>query len=167
VGFVTPRERLESKIDRSGGPDACHVWLASVGSHGYGNHFDLSMGGVTTAPRAAFYYEHGRLPNVVRHRCPGGPDKLCCNPRHLRDGTHRLNALDRAEDGTQRFGETNGNAVLTREIVADARRRVAAGEPSQCVAASYGVNPMTLRSAIRGDSWGWLADPAPWRINAP
>ena len=30
--------RFEAKVDRSGGPDACHLWIAAIrGTMGYGS----------------------------------------------------------------------------------------------------------------------------------
>jgi hypothetical protein len=33
---MTFEERFEAKVDRSDGPDGCHLWTASKGRDGYG-----------------------------------------------------------------------------------------------------------------------------------
>lgn len=97
------RSRFESKVDRSGGPDSCHPWRASFGTTGYGQ-FSLD-GRPRKAHRVAFFLEHGRWPvPVCRHDCDNKP---CCNPCHLREGTHADNADDRVQRGRSRRGVPN------------------------------------------------------------
>jgi hypothetical protein len=84
-----------SKVDRSGGPDACWPWTQSVGSHGYGQTWD----GVTVrlAHRVAWVLTYGPIPagmTVDHDQDPCSLGKPCCNPRHLRLLSNIENATD-------------------------------------------------------------------------
>jgi hypothetical protein len=96
--------RFEAKVDRSGGPDACHPWLGATNAKGYGR-FRVKRDGRwthTPAHRYAWVLAKGRIPKGVYpdHEChtkdldcPGGvcPHRLCCNPRHLARTTDAQN----------------------------------------------------------------------------
>lgn len=150
----------------SGEPGECWIWPLSIGSHGYGQWWDPSSptkSKVITAPRAAFFYANGYWPNVVRHRCPNGPDRQCVNPAHLVDGTHKLNALDRIEDGAQQRGEAVALAALTDDRVA-AARALRRSDPAKWtlarLAATFGVTRSTMASAVHGTTWEHVTEPA-------
>ena len=46
---------------------------------------------------------------VVRHVCPGEENPMCCNPRHLRNGTQAENHADMRRYGTLPTGDRNGS----------------------------------------------------------
>lgn len=86
------------KVDRSGGPRACWPWLGAStdpkrGKNGtYGRC--RAWGTQTTAHRVALALHLGRDIRdglFVLHSCNNPP---CCNPAHLREGTHKDNMLD-------------------------------------------------------------------------
>lgn len=87
-------ERLDRRIDRSGGPDACWPWTGSKTLAGYGQII------VTGGKRGFKKYIHrliyernvGPIPNgyEVHHKCVNPP---CCNPKHLEAVTHQQNML--------------------------------------------------------------------------
>ena len=54
-------------------------------------------------------------------------------------------------------GSENGRAVLNEGLVRLCRGRHEAGEPERALAREIGVPASTMRSAIKGTSWGWLA----------
>lgn len=86
-----PRERFEVKVDRSGGPDACHLWLGSLNmvTHGYGQ---ISIDGRTVrAHRWIWEFERGPIPDgmTIDHLCG---TKECVNTRHLEVVTHAENS---------------------------------------------------------------------------
>jgi hypothetical protein len=103
---VTLEERFWSKVDRSGGPEACHPWMAACSSNGYGS-FDHRG-----AHRVALEIKLGRplAPGMFAcHTCDNPP---CCNPAHLFEGTHQANVDDRHSKGRDATGE--GNGALTK-----------------------------------------------------
>lgn len=97
-GWPTRSERFWSKVDRSGGPDACWPFLGSTNATGYGVfHTPTSR----KAHRYAYALENGSpASGDVDHTCHNSsgctkvndcPHRRCCNPRHLEDVTHAEN----------------------------------------------------------------------------
>jgi hypothetical protein len=84
-------ERFWSKVDKSGGMDACWPWIAHVSQGGYGR-FRIN-GESVTASRLAYEWTFGDSPPQVDHRCR---NRLCCNPKHLRPATQKQNNENRS-----------------------------------------------------------------------
>lgn len=84
--------RFWSKVDRSGGPDACWNWTSALRSKGYGD-FLVRGKERCAAHRLSYIWAYGPIPNglFVLHRCD---NKLCVNPAHLFLGTHHDNMND-------------------------------------------------------------------------
>lgn len=96
--------RFWSKVDRSGGPDACWLWTGMRTPEGYGV-FRLA-GRNYGAHRVALAID-GRDPGSLLgcHSCDAPP---CCNPAHLWLGTVAQNIADRDAKGRTASGERNG-----------------------------------------------------------
>lgn len=90
--FGPPEVRYEVKVDRTGGPDSCHPWTASLTTKGYGQ---MNVGGrkveVHRWAYQTFLDPTLRDDEVVRHTCD---NPACQNPRHLVKGSHKDNAQD-------------------------------------------------------------------------
>lgn len=104
-------ERFWSKVDKSGGPDACWPWLGTAGRYGS----ILWRGRRTGAHRIACELTHGPAPedkpNALHSRkCT---TRLCCNGAHLRWGTQKENNED-----TVATGRHGGNYKLTARQIA-------------------------------------------------
>lgn len=141
-----------AKVDRSGGPDACWEWQGARHRFGYGKFALAERNTTISASRMAWILTNGEIPDglFVLHRCDNPP---CCNPAHLFLGTARDNAADAVEKGRAPIEERNGQAKLSNADVAEIRRRLAAGEPRDAIAADYGVTPSNI-SYIKGRrSW--------------
>lgn len=98
------RSRFESKVDRSGGPTACHPWTAARDFNGYGKFW--ADGRLRVAHVVAFLMNTGEssLPEdkpCVLHRCDNPP---CCNPVHLWCGTKKDNHEDMVAKGRAVYG---------------------------------------------------------------
>ena len=97
TNLPTLADRLWDRVDRSGGTDACWSWNGYRTELGYGQIGE----GQTLHPthRVAWELTHQAkvLPgHVVRHDCDNPP---CCNPSHLRLGTHADNVQDMIRRG--------------------------------------------------------------------
>jgi hypothetical protein len=156
---VAPVHVLETRVDRSGGPEACWLWTGrNVSSDGYGRI--TRRGKPVNAHRIAWEQANGSiLPKgkVVRHLCPGGGNPLCCNPRHLTLGTKKDNADDMVNAGRQASGENNGKSKLTSRQVSEIVRRCQAGESRASLARAFGVSEHAIFSIATGRTWGHLA----------
>jgi len=162
---VTPLiERYLAKVDKSGGPEACWPWTASL-NKGYGQ---LGAGpcppGVSRnsrrnilAHRFAYELEGGAVPDGmdVLHRCD---NPRCCNPAHLFLGTQADNVSDMDAKGRRitpdRRGEGHGNARLTENDVKEIRSLYASRTMSQSeLGRLFGVTQVQISSIVRRESW--------------
>lgn len=154
-------ERFWSKVDRSGGPDACWPWTGAFDSHGYGMFHVGKREGVTThverAHRVALRLVGRPLPDgkIGMHSCDNPP---CCNPAHVAEGTPRANAHDRDAKGRQvaHLGEAHGRAKLTDDNVRFMRARFAEGVSAPALAELFQVSHATAWAAATGRTWRHL-----------
>jgi hypothetical protein len=81
-------ERFWEKVDKSGGPDACWLWLAHKGNKGYGS-FAVN-GREPRAHRWAYERFVGPIPEglLLDHLCR---TPACVNPAHLEPVTNLEN----------------------------------------------------------------------------
>lgn len=89
----TPQMRFWSKVDKSGGQDACWPWTAWVNPRfGYG--MTAYKGESMPASRIAWIYTHGE-PAKGEHVCHKCDNPICCNPGHFFLGTHYEKHIDK------------------------------------------------------------------------
>jgi hypothetical protein len=154
-------ERFWSKVDRSGGPDACWLWLGAPDKNGYGR-FQANTR-VFRAHRFAYEITYGPIPSgyLGCHSCDNPP---CCNPAHIFAGTNAENQADMSAKGRGRTGDRNGmvkhperchTARLTWDQVREIRAIFAQPNPPshQSVADAYGIPRPTLRGIIYRHTW--------------
>jgi hypothetical protein len=109
ISWMSLRNELpDNLIDKTGD---CWLWLGGANGDGYG------------------YYKGQRIHRLMLQAILGRPLKgmalhsygvrLCCNPEHLREGTHADNMKDMTthgtHDGRNRLGEKHPLAKLTDE----------------------------------------------------
>jgi hypothetical protein len=105
--------------------------------------------------RLAYAIERGDIPEsmMVLHSCDR---PACCNPAHLRLGTHADNMADRtARDRVgPRAGEANPRHRLTYASVRAIRAAYARGGVTQdALAHEHGVSQVTVSRVVRGETW--------------
>jgi hypothetical protein len=86
------QKRFWTRVDRSGGAEACWPWTGHLSPRGYG--VVRYNGKMPRAHRLAYHFRVGPLPDVrvlqLDHRCRV---RHCCNPSHLELVTARENLL--------------------------------------------------------------------------
>jgi hypothetical protein len=134
-----PRDVLARKVDRSSGPNACHLW---TGRHrtraGYGL-FRIA-GKRCRAHRVTYELMIGEpIPQGlhVLHSCDNPP---CCNPLHLRLGTDADNRADTIKRDRMPSRKNARNALVL------AKRR--GGSTLRELAAYFGVHKRTIQKAL-------------------
>lgn len=103
--------RFWRNVDRRSGSE-CWPWTGSIGSGGYGA-FSI-RGKQLTASRRAYELTFGAIPEglFVLHSCDNRP---CCNPAHLRVGTHTDNMRDMVSRDRWRGRGARKTQVATSE----------------------------------------------------
>lgn len=129
-------------------PGECWLWMASVGSHGYGNWGHGKTGTAHRATYKLFYEDPGIL--QVNHKCG---NRRCCNPDHLYAGTQLENFKDMVLHGThvsppRLQGENVGNSKLTDSQASEIKSALITGALGVDLAKIYGVSVSTI-SLIR------------------
>lgn len=131
------------------------VAAASIGTHGYGQVWDGRR--MARAYRVAWEKANGPIPDglCVLHHCD---NPACINVEHLFLGTHADNMQDKAKKGrartSDRRGEANTAATLTREEVRTIRALWASGETRQSeIAQRFGVCQQHVSRIVRGALW--------------
>lgn len=160
-------DRYLSKVDSSGGPDACWPWIGGAFASGYGRlALDDHQRSSVRAHRWGYETLVGPIPpgEVVRHACD---TPLCQNPAHWILGTSAMNSRDMVERGRSLRGATNPNARLDENAVKAIRalaERVPAGRGRSrrgdltygTIARLYDVTPALVGQIRRGQAWKHL-----------
>jgi hypothetical protein len=142
---------FDSLIQRGEG---CWLWVGGKNRDGYGTYYVDGLRKM--AHRHAWELVNGPIPSgmVLLHECD---QPACCNPAHLRVGTHAENIADKVQKSRQAKGERTAQSVLTTEQVLEMRRlykfRVVT---YKMLAVQFGVCKDTVQKAIRGINWGHL-----------
>lgn len=114
--------------------DACWTWVGAAHPAGYGL---LGRGrsheGLIRATHVMWKIITGEsVPEgmIIMHTCDNPP---CCNPLHLRLGTHKKNIGDMIAKGRAKYtplrGEDNGMCILSDEQVTELRKRALDAPP--------------------------------------
>jgi hypothetical protein len=148
--------RFWTKVDQSGGIDACWNWTAS-GAAGYGRLKDRDGKGLVLAHRVAYEETYGPVPEglVIMHSCD---NPLCVNPNHLYAGTQSENMQDCASKGRifikDQLGEKNSLARLTADKAREIRARWEQEDITmQDLADSYQVSRGAINNVVHNHTW--------------
>lgn len=119
-------KRFWSKVDQSGGEDACWTWSAYRNTRGYGM-FGLCCRPIL-AHRFSYAIANGPFDNslLVCHHCD---NPSCVNPKHLFLGTFLDNVRDRDAKGRRMAprGEKHTSSKISAQQVIEIRERYASG----------------------------------------
>lgn len=157
-----------SKVDRSGGPNACWPYGGYRNAAGYGRLTRRGRG--WNAHRWAYRDANGEFPAEldVLHSCDNPP---CCNPSHLRLGNDFDNQRDVIARGRRRMprgdahparripglrqGARNGRARLTEDDVR--RLRAASRDERLRLGRQLGISTDHARRVAVGLAWSHLS----------
>lgn len=105
-------ERFWSKVERSD-PDACWNWVASKNRDGYGRFRWLKV--KKQAHHVSYYLQNRTWPTYLLHECD---NPACCNPAHLKEGTHLENIRHRDSKGRGRSFKNTAVAPRVKQMIA-------------------------------------------------
>lgn len=154
-------ERFWSKVDRSGGPDACWMWIGGMGgSKGRGvPRFVLRHGVLVYAKALALASHDGQSCTqpkgmVVVDTCG---NTMCCNPRHLTRMTRAEWQARRGRQGRSIRGSKHGRAKMDEMQAAVLRDAMRSGRMSMSEAARLaGTDPASMHALKHGVTWRHL-----------
>lgn len=151
-------EVLWSKVSQRG-VDECWPWTGYVTKSGYGRTWIGDKG----------YYAHRVIyalanPGLIERNGPGDAHEDafvmhtcdnpgCCNPNHLKVGTHQDNMDDKVSKNRQKKwggGIRSPRAKLSAEDVQDIRIKKKAGATKNALALLYDVSVATISGACYG-----------------
>lgn len=151
--------RFNAKVDRSGGPDACHPWTASCRPAGYGQF--VANGNIHLAHRVAYEIAHGPLPAdkpLACHKCDNPP---CCNPAHLFAGTQAENMRDAVRKGRMAHGLAH--AMACHPLTNERRAQIAAvfelrgeGLTLREIGGRVGMSHAQVSKILNGTHWSGI-----------
>ena len=154
----TRAARFWRNVDSATDPDGCWVWAGCTDSAGYA---PLSFNGRTDrAHRVAIMLHTGRLiPHgmFVLHSCDNPP---CCNPKHLRVGTHQDNMRDMMSRNRNAFGERSGPSKLKTAEVEEILRATKVGSATCAeLGVMFGVSHRSILDITCGKTWAHIPRP--------
>lgn len=145
----TTAERFWSRVN-IGSADECWEWQGSRNKFGYGTVNIQNL--ASKAHRAAWFFTYGRLPALcILHSCD---NPACCNPAHLREGTHQDNSDDKRIRGRQAYGEQVKRGHLTNINILAIRSAYRLRNATQIALASqYQVCRQTIADIVHRKTW--------------
>jgi hypothetical protein len=153
--------RYLSKVDQSGGPEACWPWTGAKDQDGYGifwdgTYRDNGAGRYVRVTRWTYEQFIGPIPDRLNlcHRCDNPP---CVNPAHLFTGSHADNHADREAKGRggqwMTRGESHVNHKLTDGMVRTIRQWASEGISQSQLAREFGVSNQLISKIVRRKAW--------------
>lgn len=143
-------ERFWSKVDKSGGEDACWLWTGSLFEKGYGQFTTCKSGSrgkkkVVRAHRYSYELAYGPLPEGqgALHKCDC---RKCVNPRHLFAGDQYANMKDANAKGRVVIRWTPDDVVLQIKIL------LAQGMKQRDIARQFGITQSAVSLINLGKS---------------
>jgi|SRR5882672_8132650 len=149
-------DRFWARIIKS---DYCWIWIGARSRSKYDQYGKVNINGkIYRTHRVSFSLSKGiplDFDGQVLHSCD---NQRCCNPEHLRLGTHQDNMTDmkirgRNKGKTCQIGELNHNAKLTATNVTSIKEMIGNGLNNKVIAAQFGVTHHTISCIRRGITW--------------
>lgn len=144
-------ERVWKKVVSKKGE--CWIWKGRKQNNGYGV-IDAGNSSIL-AHRAAYFLSNGYIApdDCIMHICD---NPICCNPEHLKAGSHADNMRDMKEKSRRKginCGEKNGRAKLNQSVANEIRYHYIGGSLLKDLAKKYGVGISTVHRIIKRKNW--------------
>jgi hypothetical protein len=143
-------DRFLSKLNKL--PNGCWLWTDHRDECGYGK-FRIGKQ-MFLAHRFSFEIHKGQIPEGMEcmHTCDNPP---CCNPSHLRAGSHKENCEDRTLKGRDILfsGERNGQHKLTARQVLIIREL---SDPPEVIAEKFRISITQVKRLRNFQQWRHL-----------
>ena len=143
--------RFFSKVNKL--PNGCWLWTDHHDECGYGKYRANKR--MFLAHRFSYEIHNGQIPEgkEIMHRCDNPP---CCNPAHLRAGSHKENCQDRTAKGRDILfsGERNGKSKLTSSQVLRIRELPL---PPEVIAEMFRISITQVKRLRNFQQWKHLA----------
>lgn len=131
--------------------NGCWLWMGARNKGGYGALWlDGEVKYTHRVVGVVFLALDEDSGQYVLHNCD---TRACCNPSHLRLGSHADNMADASAKGRL-------SKKLRPDEVIEIRRLRAEGHTQQALADRFGVSRMTIRQIERRETWRHLPDEA-------
>ncbi len=153
---ITINERFYRKV-KVLSEDDCWEWQAGADKNGYGCFWFTKRWEL--AHRVAYILANDLTlddikDQLILHSCD---NPSCCNPKHLREGTHADNTQDCIERGRcytgKQYGEYNPMSKITESDVREIRERIASGETQRSIAPLFGVTYKAISKIHTRRTW--------------
>lgn len=152
-------ESFWSRVDRSGGPQACWLWRGCLNDKRYGAVRLPTLPGqrdrTVAAHRVAYWLDRLQEPTgqqVLRHGDGCGLDRHCCNPAHLTIGTRQQNCDDAVRLGRVGRGPSHYSAITTDQIER-IRLMLLSDKTMAMIARHVGCSLQTVSDIRQGRHW--------------
>lgn len=133
-------------------------WTGPLNAGGYGRMFIPGRPPRQVASsRVAWVLANRRAIAAGMHVLHSCDTPACCNPQHLRLGTHDENMRDKVNRQRTARGAEFPHARLTDERVREMRSLRAAGETIEQLAEKFGVGNATVSRVCSRDRWRHVA----------
>lgn len=149
--------RFWAKVDKGPHPKGCWLYTGFTKWDGYGWLARTIDGRATkhlTAHRYAWILTHG-VPAKGEHILHDCDVAACCNPAHLRLGTHQENMNDLRDRGRRHCKLTPEAVREIRAAFATVKGKAPYGM-NMCLAEKYGVKDKTIWEVRVGQNWSHI-----------
>ena len=128
--------------------NGCWEWDGHITDNGYGH---CRLLGERKAHRVSYILHKGEITagNVIMHKCD---NRICVNPDHLEQGTHKENMADMKDKGRASHG---AKKRLTEDEVKDI---YLSKSSIKQLTAQYGMNIRTIERIRSGKLWGRITN---------
>lgn len=128
----------------------CWVWLGCTYATGYGQ--------ITRNKKKNYTHRyvlellgHDLTDKIVLHTCD---NPICCNPDHLKIGTHADNVADKVRKKRHKFGsDCNLATVLDEDKVRSIKQDFKAGLSNKNIALKYNIDPTLVSKIKNNHAW--------------